>query len=150
MNAIFRGQFLIIALITSNALFAGDGSHSLALRSGFVLSVKDFYKEASAPKKTKICACQILNLESHNQSLENVAILVERTDDGHSSKMISAAASRLEQEKKYMKAQFYNKIQVVSKATVNTDCQTLYRQMKMVNATLFLYELLDGDINTGK
>src|SRR5689334_11159283 len=99
MNTKFRGQLLIvIALLTSNALFAGGGSHGLALNSGFLTSVKQFYKEASVTKKAKVCACQILNMESNNQSLQNVAILVERTDGGHSSKEISAASSRLEQE----------------------------------------------------
>lgn len=136
---------LIMITLVSNSLFAGDGAitpNAKMFSSKFISTVKKFDAEYN---KAKVCACQILNLKSNNEQLENVALFSEKINNGDLSADFSVATEILEKEKKQMKSQFYNKVTVVNKLVVPTDCQSLYRQLKVTNDDLKMYELLDAD-----
>src|SRR5580765_4353912 len=54
---------------------------------------------------SRICSCQVLNLESSNYNHRSVVLLSEKTYDGTAA-AYSAAKSRLIKEKKHLKKMF--------------------------------------------
>jgi len=103
--------------------------------------------EASKKPKTnlKVCACQILDLESKNFEHSNVAILSEKTNYGDISSDLDAAKEVLESEKKHLNKLFFTKMKVVSKTQDATDCSTLARKLKSDNTELKVYDVIDAD-----
>lgn len=93
----------------------------------------------------KVCACQILNLRSNNQYLENAVVFAESTSlNGQTD--FAQASNRLEKEKRHLKMLFFTKISVVAKTTAATDCNTLFMQLKKRNDRLIKYEVLNADV----
>jgi hypothetical protein len=139
---------LVIITLMSNSLFANDGTalpNSKLFSSAFIGIVKKFDAEYNV---SKVCACQILKLRSNNEQLENVALFSEKINNGDLSSDFTVASEILEKEKKQMKFHFYKKVTVVTKLVVPTDCKTLYRQLKVQNDDLRMYELLDADVKS--
>ena len=103
--------------------------------------------EASKKPKTslKVCACQILDLESKNFEHSNVALLSEKTNYGDISSDLDAAKEVLESEKKHLNKLFFTKMKVVSKTQDATDCATLARKLKSDNTDLKVYDVIDAD-----
>jgi hypothetical protein len=120
------------------------------LPSTFWITVKtadskmEEFAKASKPLK-KICSCQILDLESKNYHEENVAVLAEQTIAGNPNANYSTTNKVIEKEKKHLKDFFYDKMQVVSRVSMTTDCATLYNKLKSSNRTLVLYDILDAN-----
>jgi len=103
--------------------------------------------EAAKKPKTslKVCACQILDLESKNFEHSNVAIFSEKTNYGDISSDLDAAKEVLETEKKHLNKLFFTKMKVVSKTQDATDCSTLARKLKSDNTELKVYDVIDAD-----
>ena len=145
MRPLNRTLLVLVITLVSHSLFAGDGSitpNAKLFSSKFAATVKKFDAEYN---KSKVCACQILNLKSNNEQLENVALFSEKINNGDLSADFTVAIEILEKEKKQMKSQFFNKVTVVNKLVVPTDCQSLFKQLKVTNDNLKMYELLDAD-----
>ena len=139
---------LVIITLVSNSLFANDGSSAPFTKKSsatFLQSVKKFDAEFNV---LKVCACQVLKVKSNNENLENVAVFSEKINNGDLSADFAVAKEILEKEKKQMKFFFYNKVTVVNKIVVATDCKTLYRQLKVENDDLKMYEVLDADVKS--
>ena len=111
----------------------------------FANSIKEFDARFAEKNVAKVCACQLMNLRSRNDQLENVAIFAEKTNYGDQKRDFSIVKDVLEKEKKHMKSFFYNKIEVLNKMVVATDCKTLYRQLQTTNNDVKLYQVLDAD-----
>ena len=111
----------------------------------FVTSVKTYDNNYNNKLVTKVCACQLLTVTSKDRQIENVALFSEKINNGDVSADFAVATEVLEKEKKHMKSYFYEKIKVVGKQVVATDCKTFYKQLKVQYNDLKMYELLDAD-----
>jgi hypothetical protein len=93
---------------------------------------------------SRICTCQILNLESSNYDHRSVVLLSEKTNDG-SPGAYTAAKNRLLKEKKQLKKMFYDKIQVVSEFQGAGSCKSMFYRLHATDKNLQLYEILNAD-----
>ncbi len=104
-------------------------------------------RAASAEKnRSKVCACEILKLRNNNAEQENVAIFSEITNNGDINAEYKTALEFLQQQKKNMKDQYYDKVKVNQTITAPTDCKTLYMKMSKGDGGLVLYDILDADV----
>src|SRR5215467_9412542 len=78
-----------------------DSGKSVIQNEGSVL-----VSDISSIKNQRICACQVLNLQSSNYDHRYVVLLAERTDFA-SGAGFRAARNRIEKEKKKLKKLFY-------------------------------------------
>jgi hypothetical protein len=95
---------------------------------------------------TRICTCQILNLESSNYDHRYVVLLAEKANDG-SSAAFSAARNRIRKEKKHLKQMFYDKVKVVAEMQGVGSCKSMFYQLRTADKNLQLYEILNADIH---
>jgi len=160
MTTLIRFSLILAVVFSASASFANPGSIN---RPSFVRSAKflDVIGKKDSvtaknnepvtneiPKATaaKVCACQILNVSSNNETLQYVAVMVEKTNLGELNNSYSKAKSVLEKEKKLMKNQFYPKMKVLDKYTVFSSCKTLAAKLAIENSELKVYDILDADI----
>ena len=139
--------FLLIAcIVISNTTLANDGRKipSLFSTARFLASVKkvDSFIVINRPK---VCACQILNLRSNNHHVKNAVVLSEKTIKEGANDLVQAKI-RLEKEKNLMRLLFFPRIEVIARTTAETDCNTLFIQLKKKQNDLLLYEVLNADI----
>src|SRR5688572_26855501 len=97
----------------------------------FVASVKTYDNNFDIKPVLKVCACQLMIVKSKNQQIENVAVFSEKINNGDLTADFAVATQVLENEKKHMKSFFYEKVKVIGKQVVATDCKTFYRQLKV-------------------
>jgi hypothetical protein len=84
-------------------------------------------------------------MRSNNHHVKNAVVFAEKTNsDGEAD--LEKAKTRLEKEKRILRLLFYNKIEVITRTTAATDCNTLFQQLKKKKDNLLLYEVLDADI----
>jgi ActR/RegA family two-component response regulator len=148
MNPFIKTCFLVIAYFAiSITTHANDGTITPAAftTTRFIASVTSFDSIITANATAKVCACQILNMQSNNHNVKNAVVFAEKTISEGSTDL-EKAMTRLEKEKRILRSLFYNKIQVIAKTTAETDCNTLFLQMKKKQANLLLYEVLNADI----
>ena len=93
----------------------------------------------------KICACQLLDVKSNNEDLQNLVVFAEKTNNGDLSNEQQATMQVLQKERKNMKA-FYSKITVTREIIVTTDCASLYKLLKGSYENLKVFQTLDADI----
>jgi hypothetical protein len=140
--------FLLIAcIVISNTTLANDGRRmpSLFSTTRFMASVKKVDSFIVINTTTKVCACQILNLRSNNHHVKNAVVFAEKTNKEGDNNLVQAKI-RLEREKRLMRILFFNKIEVIASTTAETDCNTLFIQLKKKQDDLLLYEVLNADI----
>lgn len=112
----------------------------------FTASIKKIDSLASMPKlKSRVCACQLLQVQSGNEKDKYLAVLAQRTNNGKLSADFILASSIIEKEKKHLKSFFYTDIKVVERKVEATDCSLLYANLKARYANVRLYEILDAD-----
>jgi hypothetical protein len=150
-----KSKFTIIAiaailsfptLVSANDLYVRPVP--FAENKNFRFAMKNFSTEFSkmeTKKTAKVCACQIMSMQSNNYKVENAIVLSEKTMGTDEADDMKKANDVIENEKKLMKDGFYDKIEIKTKATAKTDCQSLLQKMKAENAKLKIYELLDAD-----
>lgn len=102
-----------------------------------------FDKDADL-SSSRICTCQVLNLESSNYDHRSVVLLAEKTNDG-SPGAYSTAKNRLLKEKKQLKKMFYDKIKVVSEFQGAGSCKSMFYRLHATDKNLQLYEILNAD-----
>ncbi|HVY73758.1 MAG TPA: hypothetical protein VG890_02950 [Puia sp.] len=100
--------------------------------------------DAATAHSGRICSCQILNLQSSNYDHRHVALFAEKTNHG-SSADYAVAKKRLDREKKNLRRQFYDKVEVVSEISGVGSCQSLYVRLKGSDEHLQMYEVLNAD-----
>ena len=100
----------------------------------------------SAPQMLKICACQVLQLQSLNHKPRNFALYAERTNRKSYSYDLHKAKWILEKEKKHLADFFYDKLEVVDDIVEVSDCKSLFVRMKKKHKSLILYDILDADL----
>lgn len=140
--------FLLIAcIVINNTTLANDGRNSPSqfTTARFMASVKRVDSIIAVNTTAKVCACQILNLRSNNHHLKNAVVFAEKTNKEGDNGLVLAKI-RLEREKRLMRILFFNKIEVIASTTAETDCNTLFIQLKKKQDDLFLYEVLNADI----
>lgn len=147
MKSFTQTCFLLIACIVINkTTLANDGRKipSLFSTARFLASVKkvDSFIVINRPK---VCACQILNLRSNNHHVKNAVVLSEKTIKEGANDLVQAKI-RLEKEKNLMRILFFPRIEVIARTTAETDCNTLFIQLKKKQDDLLLYEVLNADI----
>jgi len=160
MTTLIRFSLVLAVVLSATVSFANPGSNN---RPSFVRSAKfldvirksdtatdknieSVNKEVPKAKAAKVCACQILNVSSNNETLQYVAVMVEKTNQGELNNSYSIAKSVLEKEKRLMKNQFYPKMKVLEKYTVFSSCKTLAAKLTIENTDLKVYDILDADI----
>lgn len=143
----------LVVCLTVNSAFGNEGSAtptpSRILSNNFLFSAKN-YNELFVKRETatssKVCSCQILNVKSNNEEVENVAVFAQKSNNGDISADLNAATATIEAAKKQMKGQFYNSVKVVSKQQVAIPCSELYKQLKNQNQSIKMYDILDADV----
>jgi len=93
----------------------------------------------------KICACQLMDVKSNNEDLQNVVVFAEKTNNGDLSNEQKATMEVIQKERKNLKA-FYSKVTVTREIIVTTDCASLYKQLKGAYDNLKVFETLDADV----
>jgi hypothetical protein len=137
---------LLLTTFTSQAYDFGALPHEIRFNSSaFITSLVSYDKQFNKELVTKVCACQLLTIKTKNQQTDNVAVFSEKINNGDLRADFAVAVEVLEKEKKHMKAFFYDKVTVIGKQVVATDCKTFYKQLKVQFADLQMYELLDAD-----
>jgi hypothetical protein len=111
----------------------------------FAAILVDFDKLTNDKNVTKVCACQLLSVNSGNREVSNVAVFSEKINNGDLSADFAVATEVLENERKHMKSFFYDKVKIIAKQVVATDCRTMYNQLKVQYDDLKMYEVLDAD-----
>lgn len=96
----------------------------------------------------RVCVCEIMELQNTNAQFSNVAVLSEKTNNGDMGKDYKIAERQITQEKKQMKAQFFDQIKVNTRIAVATDCLSLYVKLRQENTGLKLYDILDADVRS--
>lgn len=142
---------LIIALAAiCNLSFAGSGNPSKHIfPKTFSASLKE-----SAPlfeqHTAKVCACQILRVQSNNEEQNFIAVFAQATNTGDLSYNFAAANTVLEKEKKHLKSFFYTKIKTAENVTAPTGCSTMYKNIQVKYANVKMYDVLDADALSDK
>ena len=95
----------------------------------------------------KICACQLMDVKSKNEDLQNLVVFAEKTNNGDLTNEQKITMTVLQKEKKNMKT-FYSEIKVKRELVVATDCASLYKQLKGAYDNLKVFGTLDADIRT--
>ena len=137
---------IIIAIAaTSNIAFAGSGNPSKVIfPKSFSVALKE-----SAPlfeqRKAKVCACQILRVESNNEEQNFIAVFAQATNTGDLSFNFASANTVLEKEKKHLKSFFYTKIKTAENVTAATECSAMYKNIQVKYANVKMYDVLDAD-----
>lgn len=93
---------------------------------------------------SRICSCQVLNLESSNYDHRSVVLLSEKSNDGTPA-AYSAAKNRLLKEKRLLKKMFYDKVKVVAEFQGTGSCKSMFLQLRSTDKNLQLYEILNAD-----
>ena len=140
--------FLLIAcIVINNTTLANDGRNSPSqfTTARFMASVKRVDSIIAVNTTAKVCACQILNLSSNNHHVKNAVVFAEKTNKEGDNGLVQAKI-RLEKEKRLMRILFFNKIEVIARTSAETDCNTLFIQLKKKQDDLLLYEVLNADI----
>lgn len=162
MKSLIRIVFaLLILTLTLSTSFAGNGSarpiNQFAGISTFSIQVVDSFLSISLDvsslppesennySKTRICSCQILNLESANYDHRHIALFAEETNHGSSSDF-RVARNRIEKEKKQLKRMFYDKVKVLAEVAGAGSCHSMYVRLKTNDGSLQMYEILNADI----
>ena len=95
----------------------------------------------------KICACQLMDVKSNNEDLQNLVVFAEKTNNGDLTNEQKIAMTVLQKEKKNMKT-FYSEIKITREIVVATDCGSLYKQLKGAYNNLKVFGTLDADIRS--
>jgi hypothetical protein len=104
----------------------------------------DLVSDLPSTKNQRICACQVLHLQSSNYDHRYVVLLAEKADFA-SSAGFKAARNRIEKEKKQLKKLFYDKVKIVAELQGNGSCKSLYSRLRLADEQLQLYEILSAD-----
>jgi len=135
---------IAIAAIT-NISFAGSGNPAKVLfPKSFSISLKasgSLFEQRTA----KVCACQILRVESNNEEQNFIAVFAQATNTGDLSFNFASANTVLEKEKKHLKNFFYTKIKTAENVTAATECSAMYKNIQVKYANVKMYDVLDAD-----
>lgn len=138
-------MLLLIACTSTANDFIALPKKVIFSSAGFVGSVIAFDKLNPEKNVKKVCACQLMVVKAGKDELSNIAVFSEKVTYGDLSADFAVATQVLEDERKHMKSFFYNKVKVIAKEVVATDCRTMYNQLKVTYQDLRLFELLDAD-----
>ena len=138
---------LLTFLFLGAAVFAHPNKN-LIYHSAFSFKNDSVIKKDkdNAPHILKICACQVLKLQSANYKARNFALYSERTNRKSYSYDVNKARSILEREKKHIANLFYDKVDVLDDIVEVTDCRSMFTKMKKKHRSLILYDIVDADI----
>ena len=141
---------LTFCVLYSLMVFAGDRKDSLSFSSNWD-SFNSFSKLDSGisdfgRNSNKICSCQILALQTSYRRQRNFALFAEITKRRNMSSDLTVTRKLIEKEKRYMKAMFYDKVEVINTFSEVTDCRSLFKKLKTDHKQLYMYDILDADI----
>jgi len=133
----------------SNPSFAGSGNPSIVIfPKTFTVSLKE--SRVFEPAVAKVCACQVLRVESKNEKETFIAVFAQATNNGDLSFDFASATMVLEKEKKHLKDFFYTKIKTTENVTAATECSRLYKNIQVKYANVKMYDVLDADALNNK
>ncbi len=135
----------ITAISNSSLANSGNPSHH-KFSDNLNAKLKENTALYVAPEKAaRICSCQILRVASNNDNEQLIAVFAEGTNKGNLSAAYTVAGTLLQREKKYLENQFYTKVKLEEKLTAGSDCNMLYKNIKVKYNNVKLYEVLDAD-----
>jgi hypothetical protein len=145
-----RKLFVAGLLFFSGHLFAtGETPPKLATEpAGHYFSSSKKYDTAAGvyfKPALKICACQVLEVQSTNHHHRNFALFAEKSNGRNLVADMSRISRVMTKEKKHMQAFFYDKLKVVNTFTQATDCRSMYAKLKNSNKSLVMYDILNAD-----
>lgn len=145
--------FICIAIAiaaTCNAASAGSGNPlKVIFPKTFTASLKES-RHLFEPSVAKVCACQVLRVESKNEKETFIAVFAQATNHGDLSFDFGSANSVLEKEKKHLKEFFFTKIKTTENVTAATECSMMYKNIKGKYAGIKMYDVLDADALNNK
>ncbi|HXB45754.1 MAG TPA: hypothetical protein VNV85_16920 [Puia sp.] len=140
--------FITLTLaIMCHSTFASTGNPAMRTFSKtFIALLKQFNPSLNSPRSAaKVCACQILRVESNNEQQQYIAIFAQQTNTGHLSSDFGVAASILQREKKHLQNLFFTRVKVKENLNAESECSLLYRNIKGKYDNLKMYGILDAD-----
>ncbi|HLY71786.1 MAG TPA: hypothetical protein VKR53_18760 [Puia sp.] len=152
MKPFLPALILALLFIWTNGIFASPNKnlicHGLLFGKSDSLRKSDSLnkKEKQVRPALKICACQVLKLQSANYKARNFALYSERTSRKSYTYDLHKAKSILEKEKKHLADLFYDKLDVLDELVEVTDCRSMFIKMKKQHKSLILYDIVDADI----
>ncbi len=140
-------SFTIALFAISTFSFANSGRPAAnTFAKTFTVSVKEFKSFFTAQKLTaKVCACQILRVESNNEQQQYIAVFAQGTNTGDLTANFNTASNILQKEKKHLNNFFYTKIKVKENLTAASECSQLYNNIKVKYDGVKMYDILDAD-----
>lgn len=164
MRNLLHVRFVLVSLFSVIAVTAsaGDGSvspasfnlaafvkHSLKLVNGNSSKKAEVLLERMRNMDgSKICVCEIVELQNNNTELSNVAIFSEKSNNGDLSRGYKMAEKEIHREKKQMRAMFFDQVKVSNKIAVATDCLSLYMKLNQENTNVKMYDILNADLRS--
>jgi hypothetical protein len=143
MKPLNRRIFLPVLLLSALATNATPKSAIPFFNAAILIhSIKTAPVEKN---NAKICACQLMDVKSTNEDLQNLAVFAEKTNYGDVENEQQATLQVLKSEKKNMKA-FYSKVTVTREIIVTMDCASLKKKLKGAYENLTVFETLDADV----
>jgi hypothetical protein len=140
----------IAVIAVCNTLFAGTGTPSKVIfPKTFAAALKES-KHLFEPSVAKVCACQVLRVESKNEKETFIAVFAQAVNTGDLSFNFAAANTVLEKEKKHLKDFFFTKIKTAENVTAPTECSMLYKNLQVKYADVKMYDVLDADALNNK
>jgi hypothetical protein len=143
--------FICIAIAAiCNSSFAGSGNPSkIIFPKTFTASLKES-KQLFETSLAKVCACQVLRVESKNEKETFIAVFAQATNNGDLPFNFAAAMTVVEKEKKHLKDFFFTKIKTTENVTATTECSMLYKNIQGKYANVKMYDVLDADALNNK
>jgi hypothetical protein len=145
--------FICIAIAIAaicNTSFAGSGAPSKVIFPKTFTAVLKESKHLFEPSVAKVCACQILRVESKNEKETFIAVFAQAVNTGDLSFNFASASTVLEKEKKHLKDFFFTKIKTTENVTAATECSMLYKNIQIKYADVKMYDVLDADALNNK
>lgn len=136
---------LIAIAAICNISIAGSGNPSkISFPQSFTATLKES-KFLFDHQAAKVCACQILRVESKNQKEAFIAVFAQATNTGDLSFNFSTANTVLEKEKKHLKDFFFTKVKTAENVTAATECSKMYKSIQVKYDNVKMYDVLDAD-----
>ncbi|MEP6746219.1 MAG: hypothetical protein ABJB86_00760 [Bacteroidota bacterium] len=134
----------------STPSFAGSGSPSKVIFPQTFSAALKQSKALFEPYVAKVCACQILRVESKNESATFIAVFAQAVNTGDLTFNFASASTILEKEKQHLKDFFFTKIKTTENVTAATECSMLYKNIQVKYAGVKMYDVLDADALSNK
>lgn len=99
-----------------------------------------------APGEKRHCACEVVEVDAGSYEIQTLVLLAESS--GGSRRDLKFLRWLIYKEKSFLQLVFAHSVRSVSRGKSDTDCITLFGNLKKANSNLRLYNILQADAYT--